>query len=54
MRMTPGFMSKDIKPDIVLISKKDDIRPCQSNIAILTKYVLNVFLFGIKVTQYWR
>ena len=26
MRMTLGFMSIDIKPDIVLISYKDDIR----------------------------
>ena len=26
MRMTPGFTSNDIKPDIVLISNEDDIR----------------------------
>ena len=26
MRMTPGFMASDIKPDIVLISNEDDIR----------------------------
>ena len=26
MRMTPGFISNDIKPDILLISDEEDIR----------------------------